>query len=123
MTAWCPATSSPALTAEIRVSAVADDIADLTPPDPHRSNVVDWKIMKHKRRRWFCAFPRKLCSCGLRWPCPDNVYWGLGPIPDGPRLPINRIETWDCPTVASPQIGRAGLPTPGQAHRSKGGRW
>ena len=69
-----------------------------------------------KTRRW--PWRRARCSCGLRWPCQDRILLNLAarsqPTVDGP--------VWNAATRAYPQVGRAGLLTPGQAHRSNGGR-
>ncbi|HEX5540145.1 MAG TPA: hypothetical protein VFX60_01055 [Micromonospora sp.] len=74
---------------------------------------------RHRRvwKRW-----RRWCSCGLRWTaCPDRWL----PVPtEPPTLPrFNRPRWWDDPTVAHPQVGRAGRLTPAGVWRANGGRW
>ena len=72
--------------------------------------------LKVRRRPW----RRARCSCGLRWPCQDRILLDLASRPQ----PDAAVPAWSAePTRAYPQVGRAGLLTPGQAHRSNGGRY
>ena len=68
-----------------------------------------------RRRRW-SLWPSR-CTCGLHWPCTDVVLktakqW---------YAPADRNGVWTTQTAAYPQIGRAGLLTPGQTQRANGG--
>lgn len=62
---------------------------------------------------------RRRCVCGLRWPCQDRQRpSGHSAQPDNVADP-----RWNAPTRAQPQVGRAGLLTPGQRWRANQGRW
>lgn len=62
---------------------------------------------------------RRICSCGLRWPCQDRTRTtaalSSGRAVDGPRY--NGVR-W-----AHLQAGRSGLAARGLQCRANGGRW
>ena len=58
------------------------------------------------------------CTCGLLWPCPDAALLRI----HDRYAPDNRNGAWNAQTSIYPQIGRAGLLTPGQASRANGGQ-
>ncbi len=85
-----------------------------------------------ERARWWRWRARTCGACGVRWPCdeakkarlrtqikPDEIgAWGVQPTA------ISHIGSWSAsPTMAYPQVGRAGNLTPAQARRAGlGGR-
>jgi hypothetical protein len=69
-----------------------------------------------QRRRWFRLRARR-CVCGLAWPCPDVRLQRV----QKRFAPQDRNGTWTAQTAVYPQVGRAGLLTPGQAFRAQGG--
>ncbi len=69
-----------------------------------------------RRRRW-SLWPSR-CTCGLHWPCLDAKLKTV----EQRYAAADRHGAWAAPTAAYPQIGRAGLLTPGQAKRADGGR-
>jgi hypothetical protein len=65
---------------------------------------------------------RRVCTCGLRWPCQENRIRDLAAAAQPPIIPVNR-PGWEAPTEAYPQVGSAPRLTRGQAYRGNGGRF
>ena len=67
---------------------------------------------RRRSRRWWHICAARVCVCGLPWPCVDAALEQVGKqYPQPPTW-----TSWS--TAAYPQSGRAGMLTPGQAHRA-----
>ncbi len=64
--------------------------------------------MMHERRRRLGVVPTGRCTCGLSWPCPDDLGWRAGdPIPDRPVQGADvRQPRWNVDTPTSHRAGR-----------------
>jgi hypothetical protein len=89
----------------------------ITSPNGRDRRLSECRRLHRRVRRW-CR--RSVCTCGLRWPCPDSTGWTPGdPVPDGTFRGVVPNPALCGGTVLNlPQIGRAGRLTPGQRERS-----
>ena len=91
----------------------------ITSPNGRERRSSERRRLHRRVRRW-CK--RSVCTCGLRWPCPDSTGWTPDdpvPIPDGTFRGVAPNPALCGGTVLNlPQIGRAGRLTRGQRERS-----